>query len=267
MHEAMPSTYAKWLNSAYKQLRARHEDLHEMSVEVRALERAAREMRSIVALHRWSGGNAAYLTRKLNSLILILEQLEPMTAFEDEQKPLSHSLTQGEDEITQEVDPPPAQIPNSRHNSPSKRTEDFPSFIITFATWLMEVQHIWAERDEATLDTTQDFDRFRTVDSLGDEFKASLRNLTANVVQLSTRLEDLRGTDRTRSPERFRHAQQKPIPAREDPAREEEADEEANILLLTKLVFQLVEGMREELQIIREIEFEVMEGERAWLTR
>jgi len=250
------------LDSAYKQLRARHEDLHETRVEVRALERAAREMRSIVALHRWSGGNTAYLTRKLNSLILILEQLEPMTAFEDEQKSLACSSMQGEVEITQEDDLPPAHIPNNRHNSPLKSTGDFPSFIITFATWLMEVQHIWAERDEATLDSTQDFDRFRTVDSLGDEFKASLRNLTANVVQLSTRLEDLRGTDRTRSPERFRHAQQKPIPARE-----EEADEEANILLLTKLVVQLVEGMREELQIIREIEFEVMEGERAWLTR
>jgi len=262
MHKAMPTTYAWWLDSAYNQLRARHNDLQEMHDEVNALEHTVREMRNILALHQWSGGNTAYLTRKLNSLILILEQLEAMAAFEEEDKHMTPSLMHTEAEIAEAEKKLPANTPDGRHSSSSKMTEDFPSFIITFATWLMEVQHIWAERNEATVETKPDFDRFRTVDSLGDAFKASLRNLTAQAAQLTTRLDDLRSTDRTRSPERLRPAQQRPIMVIE-----EGVDEEANIMLLTKLVFQLVEGMQEELQIIREIEFEVMEGERAWLTR
>lgn len=117
----------------------------------------------------------------------------------------------------------------------------------------MDVQRIWTERD----DDPENFDRFQTVTDPQEGFKNTLRGLTAQMAQMMVRLDDLRDT----SAERARLG----VP-REVVTSVTESREEANIVLLTDLVFRLVEGMQEELQIIREIEFEVMEGERAWLT-
>jgi len=225
----------------------RYESLQETQTEIEALELNVREMRNIIALQQWSGGNAAYLTRKLNILSSVLDQLEELLSFDEEPGDLLEQI-------------PGSDTGNMAHRR-LEESEAYPSFIATFGTWLMDVQHLWTDRDDAEAGSTQDFDRFRTVEGVGETFKTSLRNFTSHISQLVLRLEDLRQTDRTRSPERLRTPRQKPVDEKED-----DSNDEANVFLLTKLVSGLVSGMHEELQIIREIEFEIMEGERAWLT-
>lgn len=237
LDQAFAPTNAQWRASAQDRLEARCEALRDLYAETRCLEDAAHEMRNVASLLSWSGGSTVYLMRRLKTLISVLEEVDRM--------------------ITEPLDGEPSPTPvtgiNTDHTQEEENFEAYGPLVVTFSLWLMEVQHAWEQRDAHTEDAPATTPAIKTI---GDHFKASLRHLNSKVQQLAIRLDEIRNPGCTRSPER---------PQTSRSPLKDEVDERSNIAVLTTLAFRLVEGMQEELQMMREIEFEVMEGERAWL--
>lgn len=126
LHVALPISHASWLASAYDQLEKQYNALRQTQTDLHELERTAHELRNIVALHRWSGSSAAYLMRKLNILIQVLERLEDMTAVEDIED-------NGPPEQQQDHDGEDSDVQRAIKLRGTEKSETYSSFIVTFA--------------------------------------------------------------------------------------------------------------------------------------
>lgn len=157
-----------------------------------------------------------------------------------------------------------------------------------FSTWIAWVQEVWDARQEPRTRlneatgylTTQNFTEtlsisttggpgispYTPIDALGDTPKAALRSLSQHLTILAGRLEEARGLP-------FQPINSPPVSSSHTPRTTDSAAQPptqpsmSTPELVWNLTNELLDGMREELQLMREIECEVMLGEEAWLER
>lgn len=109
------------------------------------------------------------------------------------------------------------------------------------------------------------------IEGLGDGMKAEIKGLAGRVEGIVGALEGLDGGAGAvggRQGAGARGRSGSPVkgmgPASEGEGQERES-QKSTLAVLMGLASELVKGMREELQMMREIEFEVLYGEKAWL--
>lgn len=95
------------------------------------------------------------------------------------------------------------------------------------------------------------------IDALGDGVKAEMRRLGDALAHISSRLEDLRAGEMADA------GAGASCTRREDGENMEE--EGSTPAALVDTAWRFTRGMVEELQLMREVEFEVVEGEKAWM--
>lgn len=216
----------------------------------------------------WSGGNEVSLVRKLGALSTVLGELCELTRGDDAWSGCEEARSQGWWIEQQDQD--------------LENAGEYTRTVRAFEAWVNWVETVWAARDQirgvgddgavsppitpaprrqhSTNDHDESSDEVQaTADAqlqgLGDGVKTSVRSMGTTLDRLSMRLEELRDPEI-------------PIPLPPEPG-SEGADEPGVGPIPTprKLVdsaWTLVQGMREELQIMREVEFEVTIGEKAW---
>jgi len=119
--------------------------------------------------------------------------------------------------------------------------------ISQFSRWVAWVRTIWAARDAAGKDDGQGTN-LTSIEALGDGVKAEMRRLGDALAHISLRLEDLRA-----------------VKMSDDGARKGDGgEEESTPAALLDMTWHLTRNMVEELQVMREVEFEVVAGEKAW---
>lgn len=191
------------------------------------LRRSARQSRNLLALHTWCGGNVAALTRKLNILTGVLADI---TALSEPENGRYARVVQG------------------------------------FEAWVAWVTETWAERDAQNIDeesgdmhdsVDQNSDRpaqgITPIAGLGDGMKAEIKALLNLANTMASRLEELQrsampGFDDSRKSESATPPNTLPAPA-----------------VLLSHASSFVDGMQEELQMMREMDFEVEVGEKMWM--
>ena len=130
-------------------------------------------------------------------------------------------------------------------------------------------------------------DHFAQVEGFSDAIKAQMRSLAHTLDALDVRLDEVRSTPvpsisasiegkvpSTPTAKRPRTPKTPKTPAVGGPASrpgtadglvEVDSSDESTVGFLVRMTGALLDGMREELQVMREIEFEVVVGEKAWL--
>lgn len=247
-----------------------------------------RQARNILALHRWSNGNSATLTRKLSSLADIMRQVCDLTSptldgssddAEDcgEFLRLSRQFAAWSTFVqsvwaARDFRAPPRPTSSGSDNSPpwTPSTADFAPARRGRRLSRDEraADAAEAEADEEALDALA----AQPIPGLGDTFKTSLRIVGAQVERLGARLDELRnpaiplvtaplpGTSPAAAAAETAATDEELDAARADAA----ADAIPTPRYVADMLGALVAGMRDEMQIMREAEFEVAIGERAW---
>jgi len=137
--------------------------------------------------------------------------------------------------------------PRSQNTSGQDEEQGPYTHLVTqFTSWVAWVRTIWSARDAAGKDDGPGTN-ITSIEALGDGVKAEMRRLGDALAQMSSRLEDLRAVKMSEG-------------TRDGDGGEEECTPAA----LMDMTWHLTRGMVEELQLMREIEFEVVAGEKAW---
>lgn len=234
LHAAFAPTQEAWIASAQSQLSHRHEELVELYHQSLLLGRMARQQRNLLALTRWTGGNLASLQRKLAALCLVLDNVA--------------SLVQPSQPIHDDLG---GQMRMSEEG-------EYVTVVEAFTEWVGYVLSIWEQRDAESADgsiaTKGDF---RELEGLGDAVNASIKSLMARVSALKVRMEEAGdGFPRVALPAQDGDGQQD---------KDEDEDVETTPAQLIRLTSALLDGMVEELQLMREIGAEAVIGEREWI--
>lgn len=229
-------------------------------------------MQNLLAMHCWSNGNLASLTRKLGVLNEVLREVIELI----DQPRTNASAHPGYEQI------------ESRDQIASGL---FMTLTTQFEAWMNLVQETWTSRDllqESSSMTSQlpvaqhrasmhdSYDQVRVgsrvvqqIPGLGDGVKLQMRTLSTALDRLVLQLSDLRDP---------------PVPSHilEDSKAFSQLDESEQGSIacsrprnaaastpheLVEIVWKLVQGMREEIQAMREAEFEVIVGEEAWMNQ
>ena len=284
--EQSEPTLTAYTNSAHDGLFKAWQELRTAYLEQLETCEQARQAKNLLGLHRWTSGNTVALERKLKTLGDVLAELRRLDMDERDQPIVSSSCRKsnnregvaelgpglwiGEDEHSEDD----AEAPTSPPPPPGTQTGRYARLIQQFERWSDWVSAVWAQRDE---DTTSDvatatggmdeaFRRITRIEAPGDAMKAEIKDLTAVVERLHARLEDLS------SP----HV---PVIGELEKFWGAEADEDGHVAAgkgkeavavptarrLIVLAVNLVAGMREELQVIREVTYEIEVGEREYM--
>lgn len=256
LHDSLPHTQASQLTSAHAKLSARHADLQASYADALSFARSARQARNLLALHRWTSGNAVTMQRKVAVLGDVLGEVYELTV-------------------------PEGQDGGGDGGTRMQEEGRFTKLARLFGEWMDWVQGIWAERDRfdgsdsdgdgigQTAPSGDTDSTFTPIDGLGDSVKAEIRALQNTLERMSARLEDVRNppipflTDV--SPINRDMAQQL-LPEQQSQADRGPSDGQGapTPRILADLAWALVSGMKEELQAMREVDFEVVIGEKAW---
>lgn len=245
LSDAAGPTQTQWLDSAYKHLHTRFSALRGIYQEQLTLSRTVRQHRNLLALHEWTGGNMASLARKLKTFADVLRELSVLTAANSS--------------------PHKAAAPGDIE--PGAYTK----LATQFKTWATWVQQVWTQREHdrelrgstpsphSSRPVTRDGSsratdivetEFVPLEGLGDAVKTSMRTLSNTLNRLAMRLEELQESSIPLVPDAGLHADEAETPTPR---------------VLLELACAFVKGMTEELQIMKEIDFEVVVGERAWM--
>ena len=264
------TTYAAWTASAHDKLHARFLTLQETYTSSLRTARATRQSRNLLALYEWSGGNDASLARKLSVLGTVLGELCDLTRGDAAWLGCDEARARGWSVDVEDTDP--------------GALGEYTRCVRQFEGWVEWVESVWAARDktrgidddgEASPPITPVARRQSNVqetaflndvqqhadthlEGLGDSIKGSLRGMGTTLDRLSARLEELKDPE---------------IPVPLAPESGVEGGDEAGVgvgpvptpKILVEVAWKLVQGMREELQVMREIEFEVTVGEKTWM--
>lgn len=239
--------------SARASLQQRFADLQALYTSLLTLRRTVRQNRNLLALQHWSGGNTQTLVRKLNVLTNALVELCDLT------RPDPHA----NDPSTHDIGMHGSAYPSEPEN---EQEEGHYSLIVSaFSTWVAWVSEVWGERDVVRFTSTEaplemqepPTSAMLPIEGLGDGMKIEIKGLLQRVDGIAVRLEGLG----IKSVTGGRGSSGSPLKGlgldmeweRSTPA------------VLVGLARDLVKEMQEELQVMREIEFEVVVGEKAWL--
>ena len=285
LHAAAAPTLTAYTSSAHDNLLAIHKSLQALYSQVLVLERQARQAENALTLHRWAGGNVNSVGRRLNVLCAVLRDVMALTAPGGRmvvRRRRKGRAERGSEDLDGENDGTDGGDLHAAHEQEGEHEEEelieeqkgqYAILIADFTAWTTWVQAIWRARDKASdeygSDTTASIDIPTTpspagsnpllntpdttvtpIDPLGDAPKASLRSLTHTINALLLRLNDLpafQASTQNHTPTTSTSLSSTPTP----------------IHLLT-LSHALLTGMQEELQLMREIEFEIVVGEEAW---
>lgn len=189
------------------------------------------------------------LARRVNTIMSVLEELMGLTSPGDS----GMEALEGDEE-------------GDEGGAYSKVIKDF-------TQWIDWVEGIWSSRDAAASLSTDSALRVAAadderraasslheahpsqhqitpIDGLGDAAKSSLRALTTLLHSLSIRLEEVR---------------QNPFPLLTKTTEDPERMDTTTPKQIVDSTLVMVGNMLEELQVMREIEFEVVVGEKAWM--
>jgi len=258
------------------------------------MERQARQAENVLTLHRWAGGNVNSVGRRLNVLCAVLRDVMALTAPGGRMVParrrgrhVEHGNEEGhgEDDENAGEDREPVGEEGEEEEAEELVEEQqgqYAILIADFTAWTTWVQAIWRARDKdldddgcdttaspdmattpspagsAPLLNTPDSSTITPIDPLGDAPKASLRSLTHTINALLLRLNDLPAFPASHPP--TLKSITPASPSNSPPA----PPTPPTPIHLLALSLTLLIGMQEELQLMREIEFEIVVGEEAW---
>ena len=162
---------------------------------------------------------------------------------------------------------------------------EYTRLVRAYEGWVTWVEEVWAARDKIrdvekhTIESPPltpvkqtvrqpeevDEETERLADTelegIGDAFKGTLRSLGTIVDRIIMRLEELRDPEIPIPRKTSKEGEEAPaMPAPDDPV----VGPVPTPKVLVDITWNLTTGMREELQLMREIEFEVTIGEKAW---
>lgn len=274
LHATSDRTLKRYTSSAHASLNTRFDSLHTLYTGLLALERHARQQANLLALHRWSVGNPVSLARRLPVLTTVLADLAALTAPEGRTDDDGAALDSG----------------------------PYTTVVTSFERWTDWVRQVWEMRDAQSgsvglhgggdSDDNDDNDTrlgdteaqhsfgdtgsagagtsFTQIEGLGDGVKASMRALATTLNSLSIRLEELTEPQvRTGSPSK-RAPKSRGTPVSEATSASSASTTSTSTSTptpthLLRVATAFVAGMVEELQVMREVEFEVVVGEQAWV--
>jgi len=271
-----------------------HQNLQTLYTQVLVLERQARQAENVLTLHRWAGGNVNSVGRRLNVLCAVLRDVMALTAPGGRMVPArrrGRHVERGNEEGHVEVDGNGGDDRDAAGDRGEKGDEEelveeqkgsYAILVADFTAWTTWVQAIWRARDNSLNDSHEGNDipnspdmimtpspagsnpllntpetTITPIDPLGDAPKASLRSLTHTINALLLRLNDLPAFPSSTPP--------KPTPTTPAPRpTSASTPTRPTPIHLLALSLALLTGMQEELQLMREIEFEIVVGEEAW---
>ncbi|KAI9655483.1 MAG: hypothetical protein M1831_004900 [Alyxoria varia] len=279
-------TLTSYTKSAHDALFNGWQELQKAYLEQLETCKQARQAKNLLGLHRWTSGNTVALERKLKNLGDVLAELRRLV-MDEKDRPIVETSSRktmdqegraqlgprlwiGDDEHSDDD----AEAPTSPPPPPGAQTGRYARLIQQFERWSDWVSTVWAQRDE---DTTSDvatatggmdetFRRLTRIEPPGDAMKAEIKDLTAVVERLHSRLDDL-------------SSPYVPVIGELEKFWGEEGDEDGNVAAkdgkedvavptarrLIVLAGTLIAGMREELQVIREVIYEIEVGEREYM--
>lgn len=265
LHNAAAPTLAAYTASAHAQLHSLQGKLQALYENTLLLERKAKQAENVLALHGWAGGNVKSVGRRLNVLCSVLKEVMALSAPGGRKvrymKSASHNQT-----ALDETTAPERKLADDEDEEDEieEQQGSYAHLIEAFTHWTKWVSEIWRDRERqdplslcspsppstaypttptpiSTI-TNPTSATITAIDPLGDALKSSLRSLTTTLHALSLKLNEL-----------------PPFPTTKNKTTISTPD---HLLCLTRT---LVSQMQEELQLIREIEFEVVIGEEAWM--
>lgn len=276
LHASAAPTLEAWTDSAYDDLEGLHRTLKELYVHVLQLERQARQAANVLALCEWTKGNVNSMSRRLNVLCGVLKEVMILTApgsrkvrvYRVEHDAITHpdDTTTSNTRDAEAPSQPPRLLQEPEYAD--ETVGSYAHLIASFTSWTSWVKEIWAARAAAAASSihlqaphtttptptpnkspSPTAASITPIDALGDSLKSSLRTLITSVNSLLLRLDEL-----------------PPFPASSSSSEEEEiaatSSTPSRMLSATRA---LVQGMKEELQLVREIEYEVVAGEEGWM--
>ena len=297
LHDAAGPTLAAYTSSAHANLLTMHRSLQTLYTQVLVLERQARQTENMLTLHRWTGGNVNSVGRRLNVLCAVLRDVMTLTAPSGRMvlRRRRHHLEGG----PQEAEAEGAEHSGAARGGAADEEEDdndeelvaeqkgpYAILVADFTAWTTWVQAIWRARDKESdgdgggdgSDTSTasklpstpspagsnpllNSTTIMPIDPLGDAPKASLRSLTHIINALLLRLNDLPAFPASTPNPKPTTSTIKSSPTHAAISARPILPTPVHLLTLS---LALLTGMQEELQLMREIEFEIVVGEEAW---
>ncbi|KAI9711157.1 MAG: hypothetical protein M1828_001943 [Chrysothrix sp. TS-e1954] len=286
LHEAAGPCLASYIASSRTSLHRRFLALQETYRSYLELARQERQARNLLSLTRWCGGNRVALVRKLGVLCEIAGEVGALTAEEG-------SLQQDQGIERHGIEEAEVGL----YTSVIRRCELWMLFVLEI--WDSRDREASPNSNQPpVLDapTTQHREHeheHTPIEPLGPALKSDIKSLTTTLARLSTRMADLTTPSPPSIPqppasstltpaEHKHHAQQSEQEAQREQSEQasqqwqephqtqnqnqtQAEEEEPTPKRLTTLFATSLAQMQEQLQVMREVEFEVLVGEKAWV--